>query len=503
MYPRALNWACLAFIVGHGFRLHTSRERHRHHHHPATESKPSASQRRAEVTKLAKALAVHVLGSKDPTTGWQLACRCCKARQDVGCQWRRCALGRREPSLLFGRSPRLAGMSMMERASLNATSRTRRMSPAAGILERDGKTPDEVDNEEYFDDYATLSSQVLMLNDSIRTTAYKDAIVSNRKAFEGKVVLDVGAGTCILSIFAAQAGAKRVYAVEASSMAEYGKRIVEANGFSDQIQVIQGLIETVELPEKVDVIISEWMGCFLLYESMLDSVLLARDRWLKEDGFLFPSHATLFTAPISGDETLQSRDYCFEGEKEMWHSFSSSMQGRYSINYNCMQRPFERERFKYLWQSGADVKLVAEQLHARGKPIMHIDLKEVQVGSLKDPKEPCTCTWEINRDGKVQGFCGYFEVEFKDGLPPDKYVYPSLSTHPPYNRTDVQHTHWGQQVWAFYPPFDCEEFDTIECSIKILRQEKNPRLLFLETKFEHRREGWLMCRPLEETYYMN
>ena len=45
------------------------------------------------------------------------------------------------------------------------------------------------------------------------------------------------------------------------------------------IEVIQGTIETVELPEKVDIIISEWMGYFLLRESMLDSVLVARDRW--------------------------------------------------------------------------------------------------------------------------------------------------------------------------------------------------------------------------------
>lgn len=44
------------------------------------------------------------------------------------------------------------------------------------------------------------------------------------------------------------------------------------------IEVIQGTIETIELPEKVDVIISEWMGYFLLRESMLDSVVLARDK---------------------------------------------------------------------------------------------------------------------------------------------------------------------------------------------------------------------------------
>lgn len=50
----------------------------------------------------------------------------------------------------------------------------------------------------------------------------------------------------------------------------------------DKIDVIQGTIESVELPEKVDIIISEWMGYFLLRESMLDSVIYARDRLAKQ-----------------------------------------------------------------------------------------------------------------------------------------------------------------------------------------------------------------------------
>jgi type I protein arginine methyltransferase len=47
------------------------------------------------------------------------------------------------------------------------------------------------------------------------------------------------------------------------------------------ITLIKGKIEEVDLPvSKVDIIISEWMGYFLLYESMLDTVLFARDKWL-------------------------------------------------------------------------------------------------------------------------------------------------------------------------------------------------------------------------------
>lgn len=64
------------------------------------------------------------------------------------------------------------------------------------------------------------------------------------------------------------------------------------------VEVIQGTIETVDLPEKVDIIISEWMGYFLLRESMLDSVLIARDKFLKPGGALYPSHARMYFAAI-------------------------------------------------------------------------------------------------------------------------------------------------------------------------------------------------------------
>merc|ERR1712070_420541 len=173
--------------------------------------------------------------------------------------------------------------------------------------ELDGKAPDATDNANYFCEYAYLYHQMDMLEDSHRTGSYYTAIVSNPACFEDKVVLDVGAGTCVLAIFAAQAGAKQVYAVEATDMAKRAKRIVDANGLGDKIRVIQGTMETITLPEKVDIIVSEWMGYLLLRESMLDSVLLARDRWLKPDGAMFPSHAKLFLAPISGSKAFKQK----------------------------------------------------------------------------------------------------------------------------------------------------------------------------------------------------
>jgi protein arginine N-methyltransferase 1 len=61
-------------------------------------------------------------------------------------------------------------------------------------------------------------------------------------------------------------------------------------------------VEEVQIVEKVDIIISEWMGYFLLYESMLDTVLFARDKWLKPNGMMFPDRAVLFIAGIDDGE---------------------------------------------------------------------------------------------------------------------------------------------------------------------------------------------------------
>lgn len=80
---------------------------------------------------------------------------------------------------------------------------------------------------------------------------------------------------------------------------------------SDKITLIQGKMEEVELPfPKVDIIISEWMGYFLLYESMLDTVLYARDRYLNPGGLIFPDKATIFVAGIEDGDYKDEKIGC-------------------------------------------------------------------------------------------------------------------------------------------------------------------------------------------------
>merc|ERR1719353_242796 len=113
--------------------------------------------------------------------------------------------------------------------------------------------------------------------------AYHSAIMYNKSMFEGKVVLDVGTGSGVLAIWAAQAGASKVYAVEYTDMASHAKNLIEGNGLSGIVEVIQSSVEELDLPCKVDIIVSEWMGYILLRESMLDSVIRARNKWLKPE----------------------------------------------------------------------------------------------------------------------------------------------------------------------------------------------------------------------------
>jgi len=72
----------------------------------------------------------------------------------------------------------------------------------------------------YFNSYSNLNIHEEMLKDSVRTLTYKNAIMNNAHIFKDKVVMDVGCGTGILSIFAAKAGAKHVYAVDYANIAK-------------------------------------------------------------------------------------------------------------------------------------------------------------------------------------------------------------------------------------------------------------------------------------------
>ncbi|KHN46518.1 Hypothetical protein glysoja_044855 [Glycine soja] len=244
----------------------------------------------------------------------------------------------------------------------------------------------------YFHSYAHLGIHQEMIKDRVRTETYRDAIMQHQSSIAGKVVVDVGCGTGILSIFCAQAGAKRVYAIDASDIALQANEVVKANNLSDVIVVLHGRVEDVEIDEEVDVIISEWMGYMLLYESMLGSVINARDRWLKPGGLILPSSATLYMAPVTHTDR-------YSDSVDFWRNvYGIDMSAMVSLAKQCA---FEEPSVE---------TITGENVLTWPHVVKYIDSYSVTVQEL----ESVTAKFKFNSmmRAPLHGFAFWFDVEF-------------------------------------------------------------------------------------------
>ncbi|BFZ11411.1 hypothetical protein BsWGS_14450 [Bradybaena similaris] len=249
--------------------------------------------------------------------------------------------------------------------------------------------------DDYFISYGDLSVHELMLKDRPRTQAYRKFIEDNLHLVKDKIVMDVGAGTGILSLFAASAGAKKVFAVEASSIARLCQEIVEENNLSHIIEVIHGTVETISLPsdiQHVDIIISEWMGFYLLHESMLESVIVARDKFLAPHGIMLPSHASLFFAPVDMSDHFQNR-------ADEWSNI-------YGFDFSPVASQINMEEVtKPLITS-----LLPNVLCAEPQRIIDLNLKTVTTEDVQSIST--VLKFPMTQDSKVFGFAAWFNVEF-------------------------------------------------------------------------------------------
>ncbi|XP_022869574.1 probable protein arginine N-methyltransferase 1 isoform X2 [Olea europaea var. sylvestris] len=227
-----------------------------------------------------------------------------------------------------------------------------------------------------------------MLKDAVRTKTYQSVIYKNPFLFKDKVVLDVGAGTGILSLFCAKAGAKHVYAVECSSMADMAEEIVKLNNFSNVITVLKGKVEEIELPvAQVDIIISEWMGYFLVYENMLNTVLYARDKWLVKDGLVLPDMASLHLTAI------EDADYK-EDKIEFWNNV-------YGFDMSCIRKQALSEPL---------VDIVEQKQIVTNCQL----LKTMDISKMAPEDASFTAPFKLvaERDDYIHALVAYFDVSF-------------------------------------------------------------------------------------------
>lgn len=252
------------------------------------------------------------------------------------------------------------------------------------------------------------------LLDKIRCDAYQKAI--QRTVKPGDVVVDLGAGTGLLSFFAVQAGARRVYSIESSGIADVAAELIETNGFRDRIILIRKNSRKVRLPERCDVLVTETLSSFCFdEENIIESVADARERFLKLGGRIIPESADTFLLPFSSDSFGVGRFVA-----------TDPANGRrfYDLDYRLLAKRLSNE-CRLVRASG-------KTLLALSQPALchHIDFQT----ETRNPGRTLV-PFRISADGRLDGFLGWFEARLCEGV--------SLSNSP-----YLPLTHWWQ---LFFP----------------------------------------------------
>ncbi|CAM9260123.1 unnamed protein product [Phaeothamnion confervicola] len=303
-----------------------------------------------------------------------------------------------------------------------------------------GEKEKAADFANYFCSYASLYHQKQMLTDHRRMQAYYSAIMENAELFKGAVVLDVGTGSGILALWCAKAGASKVYAAEFTDMAVHARRLIQRNGAADVVEVLQTSVEDMELPCKVDIIISEWMGYFLLRESMLDSLVRARDRWLKPGGLMFPSHATMYVGLVSDEQDRLTKYQDYIGAMQDWYKFKEETRELYKVDMGVLENVYVEEQTKYYILSSFWAELHPDQMVGPPAAVKQLDMHTCTLQEVQGV-EQTPFSFEVDGNVHASGFAGWFNVDFR-GTAETPCQHPVvLSTGP-----DNGYTHWGQQV---------------------------------------------------------
>ena len=274
----------------------------------------------------------------------------------------------------------------------------------------------------------SVTPHVRMLGDRRRTESYLAAVRAVVRP--GDVVVDLGTGTGLLATAAAQAGASRVYAIEATGIGAAAEAVFRANGYGDRITLISGTSTDIELPERADVLVSELIGNDILSEGIVRYVADARRRLLKPGARLVPSRLRVLALPVAVPEERLRRVTFTPDVLETWRS-------RYGIDFGALRKAAPSS-FSFL--------VNPERLAGRvlGAPVLvfdaHLASADAWVRAEADVRH-VDGAFDATASGRINGVLICFDAEVGPGI--------RLSTHPDRVGRD---NHWRHRVWMLPEP---------------------------------------------------
>merc|ERR1712157_287658 len=223
------------------------------------------------------------------------------------------------------------------------------------------------------------------------------------------------------------------------------------------------------------------MGYFLLRESMLDTLVRARDRFLKKDtGLMFPSHCSMYFAPMRDEEERKTLSQEYRGAMSDWYEFVESTMSTYGVDMAILGEAFEKEQREYYLLSSRWSELLQEAVLAEPILIKELDMMTCTIEDSRGIHD-CPFSFHIVNDevvGPVSGFAGWFTADFQSRTDENNHAPPL--TNPAYLSTgpEAGYTHWGQQTFYLYSsiPLIHGETTDIQGNIRMYRSKDNARL---------------------------
>jgi protein arginine N-methyltransferase 1 len=265
-------------------------------------------------------------------------------------------------------------------------------------------------------EFGHLHEHEVMVADSVRVGAYRDAIA--RHVRPDDAVVDVGTGTGILALFAARRCPRKLYAIDHSPFIEIAKGIAAHNGV-DTIDFVRTNSRSFEPEEKLDLIIHEQIGDDLFDENMLENLLDLKRRVLKPSGRILPGRFELYLEPAS-----------VKSEFRVARLAESNVHG---IDFRCLRAmdelaPYLRPDYDHAYlRTGAFQHFLCDPA-----PLLTFDLNR-----MSHPDELARSFEAVRtvvRPGRFDGLCLYFRVIFDGQI--------SFETSPAQPRT-----HWANRLF--------------------------------------------------------